>query len=91
MSEWFTDWIADRATPQGAEPFADLRIRAATAINRSLDRPPLVLVVAHGALFRALRSAMGLDPDVRLPNATPVLCTPAEADEGAWMLTPAIA
>ncbi len=76
MSEWFTDWIAGRATPEGAETFAGLRIRAVTAINRSLDRPPLVLVVAHGALFRALRSAMGLDPDVRLPNAIPVLCTP---------------
>ncbi len=91
MSEWFTDWIAGRATPDGAEAFADLRIRAVNAVNRALAHPPLVLVVAHGALFRALRSAMGLAPDLRLPNATPMLCTPPEAGEAAWTLTPATA
>ena len=89
MSEWFTDWIAGRSTPEGAEAFADLRTRAVRAVNRALGAPPLVLVVAHGALFRALRSAMGLAPDLRLPNATPMLCTPPQAGEEVWTLTAA--
>jgi probable phosphoglycerate mutase len=44
-----------------------------------------VLVVAHGALFRALRAEMGLEPNVRTPNAVPYFCEPASP----WTLTPA--
>ncbi|MBV9778082.1 MAG: hypothetical protein JO143_13650, partial [Acetobacteraceae bacterium] len=51
--------------------------------------PPAVLVVAHGALFRALRSAMGLDPYVRTRNAVPFWCEPG-ADGAAWDLRPAV-
>ena len=86
LAQWFTDWIEGRFTPQGAESFPELRERAATAVNRALTRPAPVLVVAHGALFRALRADMGLDPNVRLANATPQFCEPGEP---AWMLTPA--
>lgn len=85
MSDWFDDWIFGRLTPDGAEPFAALRARAVAAINRALDLPAPALVVAHGALFRALRAEMGLPPAVRLPNAVPVWCEPGEP---AWTLTP---
>jgi probable phosphoglycerate mutase len=86
MSEWFDDWILGRFTPAGAEPFAALRSRATAAINRALAHPAPVLVVAHGALFRALRAEMGLPPAVRLPNATPMWCEPGTP---AWTLTAA--
>jgi broad specificity phosphatase PhoE len=86
MQQWFDDWIAGRFTPAGAEPFAELRARAVGAINRLLLLPPPLLVVGHGAFFRALRSAMGLPPNVRLPNATPLLCEP---DGPTWRLIPA--
>jgi probable phosphoglycerate mutase len=89
MSEWFTDWIAGKSTPKGGEPFADLRLRAADAVNRALKRPPLVLVVAHGGFFRALRAEMGLEPNVRWPNAVPVLCEPPAAPDQPWRLVPA--
>ncbi len=85
MGDWFREWIAGRMTPEGAESFAALRARAVTALNAALERPAPVLVVAHGALFRALRSAMGLDPDRRLANAVPLLCTPGQP----WHLEPA--
>ena len=84
MSEWFDDWIEGLFTPEGAEPFADLRARAVAAINRAQDLPAPVLVVAHGALFRSLRSAMGLPAHERLPNATPMWCEP---DGAVWRLT----
>lgn len=88
MSEWFSDWVAGAATPEGAETFEGLRARAVAAVNAALTHPPLVLIVGHGAFFRALRSAMGLEPNVRLPNAIPILCTPPGPDGGAWSLTP---
>ena len=46
---------------------------------------PPVLVVAHGALFRAIRAAMGLPANIRTPNAVPMLCHPG----APWTLQPA--
>ena len=46
---------------------------------------PTGLIVAHGALFRALRAEMGLIANVRTPNATPLFCQPG----APWTLTPA--
>ncbi len=87
MSEWFSAWVAGALTPAGAESFPALTRRAIAAINRCTARPPVVLVVAHGALFRALRGAMGHEPNVRTRNAVPVWCEPpARADE-AWRIT----
>ena len=76
MVEWFSQWVEGTYTPADAESFATLRTRAVAAINRSLERPGMVLVVAHGALFRALRAEMGLEPNVRTRNAWPFLCEP---------------
>lgn len=85
MTDWFSRWIAGEWTPEGAETFAALRDRAVTAINAALTRTAPVLVVSHGAVFRAVRSAMGLVPNVRTRNAVPFLCTPGTP----WELTPA--
>ena len=91
MGDWFEAWIDEAFTPEGAEPFAELRSRAVAAVTVALARPAPVLIVAHGALFRALRSEMGLRPDARLANAAPTRCDPpaeppAEPD-AAWTLT----
>ena len=80
---WFADWVAGKFTPEGGESFAALRARAVTALVEALAYPPPVLVVAHGALFRALRAEMGLAPDVRLANAAPMFCQPGRP----WSLT----
>jgi hypothetical protein len=45
-----------------------------------------VLVVAHGALFRALRTAMAIEPLARTPNAVPIWCEPPTAGETTWKL-----
>jgi broad specificity phosphatase PhoE len=89
MSEWFTEWVADRFTPEGAESFSTLRTRSVIAANRALTRTPVVLVVAHGALFRALRAEMGLTASVRTANAQPLFCAPPADGQGPWTLTPA--
>ena len=84
MGDWYEDWVTDRFTPKGAESFLALRIRAAAAIGRAQARPAAVLVVAHGALFRAVRKLMGLQPNVRSRNAVPMLCTPPANGSGPW-------
>ena len=56
MADWFDDWVEGRMVPEGAESFADLRLRAVAAVNRALEGEPPVLVVGHGAVFRALRA-----------------------------------
>lgn len=92
MVEWFDEWVAERYTPEDAESFAVLRTRAVAAINRATAFDPLVLVVAHGALFRAIRSAAGLVANVRTQNGAPLLLEPpilpAGAGKPAWRLTP---
>ncbi|MGG5810617.1 histidine phosphatase family protein [Falsiroseomonas sp. CW058] len=88
MGDWYDDWIAGTYTPKGAETFAGLRDRAVRGVNRALARPAPVLVVAHGALFRALRQACGLEANVRTPNALPLRMEPP-AGGAAWTITPA--
>lgn len=87
MTDWFADWIEGRFTPVGAETFAGLQARAVAGINRAVALPPVVLVVAHGALFRALRAAMGLEINVRTRNAVPTFCEPTAA---GWTLKSAV-
>ncbi|HVY16506.1 MAG TPA: histidine phosphatase family protein [Rhodopila sp.] len=84
MTEWFTAWVEEKLTPEGAESFGDLKRRAVAAVNRSIVRPGPVLVVAHGALFRALRAVMGHEPNVRTRNAVPVWCEPPAAGADRW-------
>jgi probable phosphoglycerate mutase len=89
MAAWFDAWVDGTETPEGAETFIDLRARATRAINRALEMESPVLVVAHGALFRALRAEMGLPPNVRTPNAVPFFCEPGPTPQDPWTLTPA--
>ena len=89
MGDWYDDWIAGRYTPDRAETFDVLLARAVAAVNRATARPGPVLVVAHGALFRALRLAFGHEPNVRTPNALPIHGEPPEAGSAVWLVTPA--
>lgn len=86
MGTWFADWVAGGFTPERAESFPALRRRAVSAIERALARPPVVLVVAHGALFRALRAEMGVEPNLRTRNGVPIWCEPPGTGEAAWRL-----
>jgi broad specificity phosphatase PhoE len=88
MADWgFQQWVDGLLTPEGAESFPALTTRAVAAVNRCTARPPIVLVVGHGALFRALRGAMGHEPNVRTRNAVPVWCEPPKDGAGRWGVT----
>ena len=83
MGSWYDDWVAGSTTPEGGETFAALRARVVLALNRALALPGPVLVVGHGAMFRAARAEMGLSPLVRTENGVPLRCAPGEP----WALT----
>ena len=85
MGTWYDSWIAGEYTPPNGESFADLRERAVSAVNRALEQDGVPLIVRHGAMFRALRAAMHLKPNVRLPNATPMWAEPGPTP--VWNLT----
>lgn len=87
MGTWFDDWVAGEVTPEGGEAFGALRRRGCAAVTRALAQDAPVLVVAHGALFRAVRAAMGLRPNVRTANGVPFFCEPGDP----WTLTEAAA
>lgn len=84
MGGWFPDWLAGTFTPEGGESFPTLRARTIAAINRAVVQPPVVLVVAHGAVFRALRAAMGIVPNTPTRNAEPIWCAAPTEPGGAW-------
>jgi broad specificity phosphatase PhoE len=90
MGDWYDDWIAGSYTPADAESFQDLVDRTVRGLNRALAQPAPVLVVAHGALFRALRLVLGHEPNVRTPNALPMHITPPPDGGAAWGISPAV-
>jgi probable phosphoglycerate mutase len=90
MGDWYDDWIAGTYTPDRGETFLQLLDRTVAAVNRAVAMPAPVLVVAHGALFRALRLALGHEPNVRTPNALPLHITPPPEGETAWGIAPAV-
>ena len=85
MGSWYEDWLAGTTTPENGESFAALEARGARALSRHLDRDGLVLFVAHGALFRAIRAALGLPIHVRLANGAPMRCV---AEARSWSIAP---
>lgn len=87
MADWFADWVGESFTPEGAEPFGLLRARAVAAVNRATAWPGMVLIVGHGAFFRAIRSAAGMEANVRTKNATPMRMDPPAEGEAAWRLS----
>ena len=90
MDGWFADWVSGAFTPEGGETFVALGHRAVAAANRAIAQPPAVLLVAHGALFRSLRSAMGLEPLPRTQNAVPIFCEPPCDGATGWSLRPMV-
>ncbi len=76
MGPWYDEWVEDRFTPPGAETFAALRARVIPAVNRALALPGPVLIIAHGAMFRAIRTEMGHSPHLRTDNGVPLRCCP---------------
>jgi probable phosphoglycerate mutase len=87
LAEWFHGWIEGHTVPEGAESFAELQRRSISGLNRAVNQPPAVLVVAHGGVFRAIRSVMKLEISGRTRNCVPMWCEPPRSPGLDWSLT----
>jgi probable phosphoglycerate mutase len=81
---WFHDWMAGTYTPEGAETFAALTSRVGAAMRRVLAAPGPLLIVAHGGVFRAIRSMFGVTAEGLTPNAQPLHCEPVAS---GWQIS----
>ncbi len=86
LAPWFQQWLDGDFTPPGAESFAQLTARAADVMQRVLVRPGPLLVVSHGAIFRAMRGLMGVTVELGTANGIPIRCEPHGK---AWLMQPA--
>ena len=84
MGSWYEDWLNGLSTPPNGESFDALSARGAAAITPHLTGPGPVLFVAHGALFRGIRRALGQTIHVRLANGAPLECCP---EPDGWRIT----
>jgi len=71
-------WLAGE-TPAAGEPLDAFLARVRRGLALSLVRPAPVLVVAHGGVFRALRTLFGLPAAARVENARPLRLVPGPA------------
>ncbi len=76
---WFPDWLEGSYTPAGAESFVTLLQRVKMTMQRILQTPGPVLVVAHGGVFGAIRDSMALPRASLVSNGMPLLCEPGES------------
>lgn len=66
--EAMVHWLEGRITVAGAETAQDFHARVARGVNAVLQRPHPVLIVAHSAVYRAVRKCIGLAASERLEN-----------------------
>ena len=71
LMPWYTSWVAGQYTPEGAESFADLLVRARGAFARVLEAPGPLLIVSHGGVARAMQALKGGASAVPAPNGVP--------------------
>jgi broad specificity phosphatase PhoE len=86
LAPWFQQWLDGEFTPPDAESFAELTARAAGALQRVLARPGPLLIVSHGAIFRAMRGLMGVTVELGTANGVPISCEP---QKDGWSVRPA--
>jgi len=86
-AQWYEDWKAGLLEIEGAESYEQLVARSLDVINRAIaENPGPVLIVAHGGIFHALKTHIGLGFDRDMPNGVPVRLTPSMDEARGWAL-----
>lgn len=84
MGPWFEAWQAGRGTPEGGEPYREFLARAMRGICRALEAEGPVLIVAHGAVYWAIRDHARFDPSMRIGNCQPIRHDPPGPERAGW-------
>lgn len=84
MGEWFHDWRAG-AVIEGAEECGAFIERSRRAINEAISSGEGVpLIVAHGAVYWAVKRYCRVFEDVPLPNSVPIFHEPVGRRNLPW-------
>lgn len=83
---WLNAW-RQGDTPLGAESYRALLQRVAGGLNKALDGPQDVLIVAHLAVYWAVEEALGHAHGPETANGLPLLHTPPASAAGAWVIS----
>jgi probable phosphoglycerate mutase len=82
---WLRAW-REGVDPIGAEPYAHFLQRVAVGLNKALEGPQEVLIVAHLAVYWAIEEALGYPPGPETSNGVPLLHTPHATNAEAWTI-----
>lgn len=83
MRQQIIDWMAGKASIEGAQPIEEVKSNIAGAINQALSQYKFPLIVAHGRLYTVLRDITG-NPYEKTDNAVPLLFKPPGESETSW-------
>ena len=72
---WFSDWF-EGVTPKGAEPYEEFLQRGLVGLNKALEFPGPVLVVAHGGIYWSIQRFAELNEGRIIKNCDPIYHEP---------------
>jgi probable phosphoglycerate mutase len=75
---WTLRWIYDHYEIPDDENYSDFKQRVLRGLQKALQYPGPVLIVAHGGVFDMIQNFLQLDHDKHIENATPLFIAPLE-------------
>jgi len=86
LGDWFDDWRAGSFIPNG-ETYRQFIDRSLNGLNKALEPPGPVLIVAHGGVYWAVEEAIQASLNSRIPNAIPVFHRPPKTADDSWQIS----
>lgn len=83
-TSWYPDWKSELSTPAGAEVYSEFLVRALHGINKAVEYPGPVLIVAHGGVYWSIQKYAGIGEHSDLPNCVPVYHEPIGKKSTLW-------
>lgn len=85
--KWFQDWRLGSDLPQ-AESYSQFITRCLLGINKALETPAPVLIIAHGGVYWAIEEALQVKLEGDIANCMPVFHEPSKNPQENWVLFP---
>jgi broad specificity phosphatase PhoE len=84
--KWFQDWRSGLEL-SGAESYVNFIGRCLVGINKALELPGLVLIIAHGGVYWAIEQVIQASIEGGLQNCIPVFYKPPTDESKKWEIS----
>ncbi len=84
--ENYNQWMRGEIVVEGAETWEEFSARAVKGVTQALEHEGPVLIVAHGAFYRAFEQYLGTGEHVTLANCQPLKLTPPSVEFPQWQI-----